>query len=34
LRSPNGLAQQPASGELWTVVNERDLLGAISFRIA
>jgi hypothetical protein len=28
LRNPNGLAWQPASGELWTVVNERDLLGS------
>ena len=27
LRNPNGLAWQPESGELWTVVNERDLLG-------
>lgn len=27
LRNPNGLAWHPASGELWTVVNERDELG-------
>jgi glucose/arabinose dehydrogenase len=27
LRNPNGLAWQPETGELWTVVNERDLLG-------
>lgn len=27
LRNPNGLAWNPASGELWTTVNERDLLG-------
>lgn len=27
LRNPNGLAWNPASGELWTVVNERDQLG-------
>jgi glucose/arabinose dehydrogenase len=27
LRNPNGLAWQPQSGELWTVVNERDGLG-------
>ena len=27
LRNPNGLAWQPESGELWTVVNERDGLG-------
>jgi glucose/arabinose dehydrogenase len=27
LRNPNGLAWQPATGELWTVVNERDGLG-------
>jgi glucose/arabinose dehydrogenase len=28
LRNPNGLAWQPNSGPLWTVVNERDLLGS------
>ncbi len=28
LRNPNGLAWQPATGALWTVVNERDLLGS------
>jgi len=27
LRNPNGLAWNPASGELWTIVNERDQLG-------
>lgn len=27
LRNPNGLAWQPATGALWTVVNERDELG-------
>lgn len=27
LRNPNGLAWNPATGELWTVVNERDMLG-------
>lgn len=27
LRNPNGLAWHPISGELWTVVNERDELG-------
>lgn len=27
LRNPNGMAWNPASGELWTVVNERDQLG-------
>ena len=27
LRNPNGLAWEPASGALWTVVNERDELG-------
>ena len=27
LRNPNGMAFNPASGELWTVVNERDMLG-------
>ncbi len=28
LRNPNGLAWQPQTGELWTVVNERDELGS------
>ncbi|MEO8294817.1 MAG: sorbosone dehydrogenase family protein [Gemmatimonadota bacterium] len=28
LRNPNGLAWQPESGALWTVVNERDELGS------
>lgn len=27
LRNPNGLGWEPATGALWTVVNERDLLG-------
>lgn len=27
LRNPNGLAWEPATKELWTVVNERDMLG-------
>ena len=27
LRNPNGMAIEPATGELWTVVNERDELG-------
>jgi glucose/arabinose dehydrogenase len=27
LRNPNGLAWEPVSGKLWTVVNERDELG-------
>jgi glucose/arabinose dehydrogenase len=27
LRNPNGLAWEPDSGALWTVVNERDMLG-------
>lgn len=27
LRNPNGLAWEPKSGQLWTVVNERDELG-------
>jgi glucose/arabinose dehydrogenase len=27
LRNPNGMAWQPETGELWTVVNERDELG-------
>ena len=27
LRNPNGLAWEPGSGKLWTVVNERDELG-------
>jgi glucose/arabinose dehydrogenase len=28
LRNPNGLAWNPASGELWTAVNERDEIGS------
>jgi glucose/arabinose dehydrogenase len=28
LRNPNGMDWNPASGELWTVVNERDMLGS------
>ena len=28
LRNPNGLAFEPTTGELWTVVNERDELGS------
>jgi glucose/arabinose dehydrogenase len=28
LRNPNGLAYNPISGTLWTVVNERDMLGS------
>jgi len=28
LRNPNGLAWEPASGALWTVVNERDEIGS------
>jgi glucose/arabinose dehydrogenase len=28
LRNPNGLAFEPRSGRLWTVVNERDMLGS------
>lgn len=28
LRNPNGLDFNPATGELWTTVNERDMLGA------
>ena len=28
LRNPNGLDWNPHSGELWTVVNERDMLGS------
>jgi glucose/arabinose dehydrogenase len=27
LRNPNGLAYEPNKGELWTTVNERDMLG-------
>jgi glucose/arabinose dehydrogenase len=27
LRNPNGLGWNPATGELWTTVNERDMLG-------
>ena len=33
LRNPNGLAWEPNSGALWTVVNERDELAAIWFPI-
>ena len=28
LRNPNGLAWEPTTGRLWTVVNERDELGS------
>lgn len=28
LRNPNGMAIEPHSGRLWTVVNERDMLGS------
>ncbi|EIT68552.1 MULTISPECIES: PQQ-dependent sugar dehydrogenase [Hydrocarboniphaga] len=28
LRNPNGLAWEPTSGELWTIVNERDEIGS------
>ncbi|MCP5432942.1 MAG: sorbosone dehydrogenase family protein [Alphaproteobacteria bacterium] len=28
LRNPNGLAFEPATGALWTTVNERDMLGS------
>ena len=28
LRNPNGLGWNPATGELWTTVNERDMLGS------
>ncbi|GAA0294963.1 sorbosone dehydrogenase family protein [Sphingomonas oligophenolica] len=28
LRNPNGLAFEPHSGQLWTTVNERDMLGS------
>lgn len=28
LRNPNGMAFEPKSGALWTVVNERDMLGS------
>ena len=28
LRNPNGMAINPTSGNLWTVVNERDMLGS------
>ncbi len=28
LRNPNGMAINPRSGQLWTVVNERDMLGS------
>ncbi|ABQ68751.1 Glucose/sorbosone dehydrogenase-like protein [Rhizorhabdus wittichii RW1] len=28
LRNPNGMAYEPTTGDLWTVVNERDMLGS------
>ncbi len=28
MRNPNGMAWNPSTGELWSVVNERDMLGA------
>lgn len=28
IRNPNGMAFEPHSGDLWTVVNERDMLGS------
>ncbi len=28
LRNPNGLAFEPTTGELWTTVNERDMIGS------
>ena len=28
LRNPNGMAYEPTSGDLWTVVNERDMIGS------
>lgn len=28
LRNPNGLALEPTTGDLWTVVNERDMIGS------
>jgi glucose/arabinose dehydrogenase len=28
LRNPNGMAYEPKSGRLWTVVNERDMIGS------
>ena len=28
LRNPNGMALEPGTGDLWTVVNERDMLGS------
>jgi len=28
LRNPNGLAFEPGSGDLWTTVNERDMIGS------
>jgi len=28
LRNPNGLAFEPTSGDLWTTVNERDMIGS------
>jgi glucose/arabinose dehydrogenase len=27
MRNPNGMAWNPSTGEMWTVVNERDMLG-------
>ncbi len=28
LRNPNGLAVEPSSGDIWTTVNERDMMGS------
>ena len=28
LRNPNGMAYEPRTGDLWTVVNERDMIGS------
>ena len=28
LRNPNGMAFEPSTGDLWTVVNERDMIGS------
>ncbi|KQX20834.1 MULTISPECIES: PQQ-dependent sugar dehydrogenase [unclassified Sphingomonas] len=28
LRNPNGMAYEPTTGDLWTVVNERDMIGS------
>ena len=33
LRNPNGMGWEPSSGQLWTVVNERDELGSDRSRI-